>query len=228
MTENRERTDKASAVITGCTSGLGRSLTDRFLSEGWFVTGCGRRADLLASLARGREDSISTVVCDIRLENHVKALRDAIASGPGHIDALVLNAGAIGQLPLPQFLQTNLMELRKLFETNVFANVNIVQQLRPLLRSGGIIVHITSDAARTPYPGWSGYGASKAAFSLAVETLNVELESSGLKAVNIDPGDMDTAMHRLAIPDADPGSLRRSEDAAAEVYGTIIRNLGRK
>jgi NAD(P)-dependent dehydrogenase (short-subunit alcohol dehydrogenase family) len=221
MTESKSENGRKSVIITGCTSGLGRSLFDRFSDAGWFVTGCGRRAHLLDSLRKEREADSNLVACDIRLENHVAALMGAVKLKPGYIDVLILNAGAIGQLPLPSFLQTNLMELRKLFETNVFANFNIVEQLAPLIRPHGLIVHITSDASRTPYPGWAGYGASKAAFNLAVDVFNAELYRSGLKAVNIDPGDMDTEMHRLAVPDADVSQLKQPQTAAAEIYEQV-------
>ncbi len=226
MSGDTERKERMSAVITGCTSGLGRSLFLKFADEGWFVTGCGRRVQLLQSLTKERGDNISVVPCDIRLENHVISLRNAVRLNPGYIDILILNAGAIGEIPLPQFRQANVMELRKLFETNVFANFNVVQQLLPLMKTGGTIVHITSDASRNPYGGWSGYGASKAAFNLAVDVLNVELRDSGIMAINIDPGDMNTEMHRLALPDADIGALKHPDKAALEIYERIGGNTG--
>lgn len=228
MSENNSENGKKSIVITGCTSGLGRSLFEKFSDAGWFVTGCGRRVHLLDSLRMGREADSNLVACDIRLENHVSALTGAVKLKPGYIDALILSAGAIGQLPLPSFLKTNLMELRRLFETNVFANFNIVEQLAPLIRPHGLIAHITSDASRTPYPGWAGYGASKAAFNLAVDVLNAELNQSELSAVNIDPGDMNTEMHRLAVPDADVTQLKRPETAATEIYERITELLAQK
>ncbi len=222
MNEHRE---KMSAVVTGCTSGLGRSLFNKFSAEGWSVTGCGRRIQLLESLKEDKNADASTVPCDIRLENHVLNLRSVIRAKPGYIDALVLNAGTIGQLPLPAFDQINLMELRRLFESNVFANFNVVQKLLPLMNAKGIIVHITSDASRTPYAGWSGYGASKAAFNQAINVLDVELAKAGVRAMNIDPGDMDTEMHQLAIPDADVSQLKHPDTAATDVYKLICEQL---
>ncbi len=225
MSAMNEHREKMSAVVTGCTSGLGRSLFNKFSAEGWSVTGCGRRIQLLESLKEDKNADASTVPCDIRLENHVLNLRSVIRAKPGYIDALVLNAGTIGQLPLPAFDQINLMELRRLFESNVFANFNVVQKLLPLMNAKGIIVHITSDASRTPYAGWSGYGASKAAFNQAINVLDVELAKAGVRAMNIDPGDMDTEMHRLAIPDADVSQLKHPDTAATDVYKLICEQL---
>ncbi len=225
MSAMNEHREKMSAVVTGCTSGLGRSLFNKFSAEGWSVTGCGRRIQLLESLKEDKNADASTVPCDIRLENHVLNLRSVIRAKPGYIDALVLNAGTIGQLPLPAFDQINLMELRRLFESNVFANFNVVQKLLPLMKAKGIIVHITSDASRTPYAGWSGYGASKAAFNQAINVLDVELAKAGVRAMNIDPGDMDTEMHRLAIPDADVSQLKHPDTAATDVYKLICEQL---
>jgi NAD(P)-dependent dehydrogenase (short-subunit alcohol dehydrogenase family) len=222
MGEKTMKEGKKSAVVTGCTSGLGRSLFRKFSDEGWHVTGCGRRVDLLDSLRTECGSETVTVPCDIRLENHVSALRRAVEATIGHIDVLVLNAGAIGQLPLPGFLDTKVMELRKLYETNVFANFTVVKVLSPLFREGAVIVHITSDASRVPYEGWAGYGSSKAAFSLAMDVLNLELRGRNIMAVNLDPGDMDTEMHRLAVPDADISRLKKPDDAASEIYRSIV------
>lgn len=226
MKEGTRKEDRRSAVVTGCTSGLGRSLFRKFSGEGWHVTGCGRRVDLLDSLRTECGPDAVTVPCDIRLENHVSALRRAVETTAGHIDVLVLNAGALGQLPLPGFLATSVMELRKLYETNVFANFTVVKALSGLLREGAVIAHITSDASRIPYEGWAGYGSSKAAFNLAVDVLNLELRGRNIRALNVDPGDMDTEMHRLAVPDADASKLKKPDDAASEIYRLIVSLKG--
>ena len=67
----------------------------------------------------------------------------------------------------------------------------------------GLIVNVTSDAARRAYPGWGPYGASKAALELLTRTLATELRERGVSAVIVDPGDMRTRMHQEAFPGED-------------------------
>ncbi|MGH9331728.1 MAG: SDR family oxidoreductase, partial [Vicinamibacterales bacterium] len=68
---------------------------------------------------------------------------------------------------------------------------------------GGLVVNISSDAARAAYPGWGAYGASKAALELLTRTVAGELRDRGVSAVTVDPGDMRTRMHQDAFPGED-------------------------
>ena len=86
---------------------------------------------------------------------------------------------------------------------------------------GAVVVNITSDAAATPYPGWGAYGASKAALSHLSRIWDEELRALGVRAIAVDPGDMDTPLHALAVPDADPATLKRPRDAALDVIAAI-------
>jgi NAD(P)-dependent dehydrogenase (short-subunit alcohol dehydrogenase family) len=83
-----------------------------------------------------------------------------------------------------------------------------------LLRDRGVIINVTSDAAVTGYPGWGAYAVSKAALEGLTRTWATELAQTGVRIYAVDPGDMDTDMHRAAIPDADPSVLARPDDVA--------------
>jgi NAD(P)-dependent dehydrogenase (short-subunit alcohol dehydrogenase family) len=84
------------------------------------------------------------------------------------------------------------------------APIALIQLALPLLvERRGLIVNITSDAARGAYAGWGPYGASKAALELLTRTLAMELRDRGVSAVIVDPGDMRTRMHQEAFPDED-------------------------
>ena len=86
----------------------------------------------------------------------------------------------------------------------MIAPLGLVQEALPLLRqSGGLVVNISSDAAIGGYPGWGGYGASKAALDLVSLTLANELRDKGVGVVSVDPGDMRTQMHQDAFPGED-------------------------
>jgi NAD(P)-dependent dehydrogenase (short-subunit alcohol dehydrogenase family) len=83
------------------------------------------------------------------------------------------------------------------------------------------IVNITSDAAVEAYAGWGGYGASKAALEHVSRVLAQELAGTQVRVLVADPGDMDTQMHRDAIPDADPSELRDPGDSARALLDAI-------
>src|SRR4029453_11165248 len=76
----------------------------------------------------------------------------------------------------------------------------------------GSLINASSDAGVVVYPGWGTYGVSKAALDQMTRIWASELEGSGVRVNAVDPGDMDTAMHRAALPDDDPASLARPED----------------
>jgi NAD(P)-dependent dehydrogenase (short-subunit alcohol dehydrogenase family) len=86
-----------------------------------------------------------------------------------------------------------------------------------------VVRNVSSDAADTPYAGWGAYGASKAALAHLSRIWNEELGPHGIAVVAVDPGDMDTPLHALAVPDADPATLKRPGDAAREIVARIDR-----
>jgi NAD(P)-dependent dehydrogenase (short-subunit alcohol dehydrogenase family) len=80
---------------------------------------------------------------------------------------------------------------------------------------------VSSDAAVTAYPGWGAYGASKAALQHLSRIWGEELASEGIRIVSVDPGDMDTPLHALAVPDADRSTLKSPDSAAREIADLI-------
>jgi len=96
-----------------------------------------------------------------------------------------------------------------------------------LAQGHGLIVNISSDAAVGGYPGWGGYGASKAALDLITHTLANELAGTGVGAVAIDPGDMRTQMHQAAFPGEDISDRPLPEEVAPAVLEIIDRELAR-
>ena len=83
--------------------------------------------------------------------------------------------------------------------------------------NGGSIINVTSDAGITGYPGWGAYGISKFGIEGMSQTWAAELEGTGVRLNWVDPGDMNTAMHRAAEPDADPNQWANPADVT-EVF----------
>jgi NAD(P)-dependent dehydrogenase (short-subunit alcohol dehydrogenase family) len=93
------------------------------------------------------------------------------------------------------------------------------------LRGGGTIVNISSDAAVEPYPRWGAYGASKAALDHLSRIMAAELRDAGVRVLAIDPGEMNTDMHRDAIPDADPEQLADPKTVARKIIAILESDL---
>ena len=90
---------------------------------------------------------------------------------------------------------------------------------------GAVVLNISSDAAVNPYPTWGAYGASKAALRHLTAIWAEEARADGVRFLSIDPGDMDTPLHALAVPDADPSTLKRPDDSAAEIVEAMLAAL---
>jgi NAD(P)-dependent dehydrogenase (short-subunit alcohol dehydrogenase family) len=200
------------ALITGASRGLGAALAGFLAGQGYdlVVTARDRRAlsDLAGALTGVRTIALAGDVAD---PGHRDRLVEAAAT-LGGLDLLLNNASTLGPTPLPPLVELPLVELEDIFGVNVLAPLGLVQAALPLLESrGGLIINISSDAALGGYPGWGGYGASKAALDLVSLTLAVELAGRGVSVVSVDPGDMRTAMHQAAYPGEDISDRPMSE-----------------
>jgi NAD(P)-dependent dehydrogenase (short-subunit alcohol dehydrogenase family) len=192
----------STALITGASRGFGRALAAGLVAEGWTVIASGRDA---GRLARTRDIDPSRVITargDVRDRDHLLALV-AAARRAGGLDLLVHNASALGPSPLPAVDQLAPHELSRIFAINAVAPLALTQLALPLLLAAPqpALVALSSDAAVEAYPGWSGYGSSKAALDQLMGVLAVEQPSLAVYA--FDPADMRTDMHQRAFPGED-------------------------
>jgi NAD(P)-dependent dehydrogenase (short-subunit alcohol dehydrogenase family) len=122
---------------------------------------------------------------------------------------------------------TDCEDVERALATNVLAPFRLTKALLGALAAsvrGGskaLVVNISSDAAVNAYPGWGPYGASKAALHHLSRIWNEELGAEGVSVLSFDPGDMDTPLHAIAVPDADRTQLKRPETAARELADTL-------
>jgi NAD(P)-dependent dehydrogenase (short-subunit alcohol dehydrogenase family) len=213
------------AIITGGSRGLGKALARELLERGSHVNIDGRDPTTLEA-ARAELSAFGGVIAiagDVTDAKHAHALVGA-ARELGRLDVLVNNASTLGEIPLPRVDQLSRETFAELFTVNVFAPIHLMQHaLRLMRRSGDVatIVNITSDAGVEAYPTWGGYGATKAALEHISRVLATELEGSQVRVLVADPGDMNTQMHRDAIPDADPRELRDPADSARALVRAI-------
>ncbi|HTJ24648.1 MAG TPA: SDR family oxidoreductase [Candidatus Limnocylindria bacterium] len=212
------------AVVTGASKGLGRALARALGEHGISLVIDARGEEPLQRVARELAERVPVVALagDVADPAHVHALIEAAERRFGRIDLLVNNASTIGRSPLPVLAQLSPQTLARIYETNVFAPLHLIQHALPIIaRGGGTIVNVTSDAAVEAYAGWGGYGSAKAALEQMSRVLAVELEGSGVGVIVADPGDMDTELHRLAVPDADPATLGAPEASARALLRVI-------
>ncbi|MGW0661865.1 SDR family NAD(P)-dependent oxidoreductase [Streptodolium elevatio] len=191
------------ALITGASRGLGLSLAHGLAERGWTLVVTARGGDELAWAAADlrTETSVVTVTGDVSDPGHRRELARTVA-GLGGLDLLVNNAGTLGVSPLPPIAEYPAADLESVFRINTVAPLALVQALLPQLDAAkGTVVNITSDASVEAYPGWGGYGASKAALDHITGTLAAE--NPGIRFYAVDPGDMRTVMHQDAFPGED-------------------------
>lgn len=212
-------------VITGGTSGLGKETMNTFIENGWNVGVCGRRKGIIDHIQSNEYSHLIAEVCDIRIESTVTLFLRKVVASFGKIDVVILNAATLGPVPLPPVKELSIEDLRMTFETNFFGNFNFLKSALPSMKDNGLIIHITSDAATTPYPGWGAYSSSKAAFDMLIKILNIETSQTGIEAFSYDPGDMDTEMHHMAIPE-DTSPLKDPREVAAELFLDITKKVG--
>ena len=190
------------ALITGASRGLGLALARRLAAEGWTLVIDARGAEALEA-ARAELAELTCVVSipgDVTDEQHRRALARATHE-VGGLDALVNNASILGPSPQPDLLDYPLDVLEEVYRTNAVAPLALIQAVAEDLRPGARILNVTSDAGVEPYPGWGGYGSSKAALEHLSSILAAENPS--LRVYRVDPGDMQTQMHREAFPGED-------------------------
>jgi NAD(P)-dependent dehydrogenase (short-subunit alcohol dehydrogenase family) len=212
----------STALITGASRGLGLALARALAEQGWRLVLDARGADDLRRVAADLEliGDVAAIPGDVSDDWHREALIDAV--GP-RLDLLVNNASLLGPSPQPLLAQYRLAELERVYAVNVLAPLALTQVALPLMEVGACIVNVTSDAAVEPYPGWGGYGSSKAA--LEQLTAILAAERTDLRVYAVDPGDMRTRMHQEAFPGEDISDRPLPEESVPGLLELIGSDL---
>jgi NAD(P)-dependent dehydrogenase (short-subunit alcohol dehydrogenase family) len=220
------------AAITGGTSGLGLALVRELLGRGAQVALVARTRENVDRVVREHAGAHG-IVGDVSKKQDIHPIAIQILGALGGLDVLINNASDLGPVPLALLADTECEDLERALATNVLGPFRLTKALLGSLAAaaregrGAVVLNISSDAAINPYPYWGAYGASKAALHHLSRIWNEELAKEGISFLSVDPGDMDTPMHALALPEADPAGLKRPETAARELAGMIESVLSR-
>ena len=207
-----ERLSGKNILITGGSLGLGRAMALRFARDGSAgLSLVARHGDQLNAV-RNELRKLAPQIDIVVIEADVSKPRDierivatTLAQFKGHLDVLVNNASTIGPSPMPNLLDYPVENFRQVLDTNLIGPFLLIKNALPaMIECGGSIVNVTSDAGQIGYPGWGAYGISKFGLEGMSQTWASELEESGVRINWVDPGSMNTAMHRAAEPEEDP------------------------
>jgi len=213
-------------LVTGGTSGLGRALVAELHARGARVAFVARHADDVARTVRAHPGSHG-ITGDIARKDDIYPIALDALGLLGGLDVLVNNASSLGPVPLAPLADTDCEDLELALATNLVGPFRLTKALLGSLTAAAregrhpLVLNISSDAAINSYANWGAYGASKAALQHLSRIWDQELAGEGVHVRSVDPGDMDTPLHALAVPDADRSTLKRPEVAAREIADLI-------
>ncbi len=182
-------------VITGASSGIGYKLAELLAEEKAHIALIARRIEILDELQK-KLSSLTDVIsikCDVKDKNEVKDSFRKIKEHFGKIDIAVLNAGKGGRYEIEKFNSSNAEET---FRVNLFGMIYCIEEVLPefINRKEGMIVGVSSIADAKGYPRSAFYSASKAAVTILLESLRIELKKYNVKVVTVRPGWVNTPM----------------------------------
>lgn len=217
-------------AVTGGTSGLGLALVRELHTRGAHVAFVARGRERVAQLEREMTGTAG-IVGDVSRTEDIHPITLQILARLGGLDMLINNASDLGPVPLALLADTECEELQQAFATNVLGPFRLTRALLGALAAsardgrGALVLNVSSDAAVNAYPSWGAYGASKAALHHLSHIWDAELATEGIRVLSLDPGDMDTPLHALAVPEADLATLKRPDVAAGEFLTVIAAAL---
>ena len=176
---------KKVVLITGASSGIGKSIAAYLSQKNFKVYGTSRNPEKMAS------GDFEMIQLDVTEPQSIKEAVEEISNREGKIDILINNAGVGITGPIEETPES---EIKKAFDTNYFGPLNVIKNVLPLMRAGGggLIINITSIAGYMGLPYRGIYSATKGALEITAEAYRMELKQFNIKMTNVAPGDFAT------------------------------------
>lgn len=181
--------NKQTILITGASSGIGKTTAKYFAERGWSVAATMRTPEKETELKE--LNNVKLYQLDVTNDDSIAKTINSVIKDFGKIDVLLNNAGygAVGV-----FEKATREQIQKQFDTNVFGVMNVTRQILPYFRArkGGTIINVSSMGGRLTFPLYSVYHATKWALEGWAESLQFEVRQFGIKIKNIEPGAIKT------------------------------------
>ena len=211
-------------LITGSSSGLGRSLAQAALAKGYRVVATARQPEKLDKLALQYPQTLKTIRLEVTNPNEVRDVVATAISVFGRIDVLVNNAGygLVGALE-----ELSPEQIRHNFETMVFGSIAMMQAVLPIMRQQqrGHIVNMSSVVGFSNRPGFSVYGGAKYALEAISEGLQVEVAHLGIRVTIVAPGPFRTDFFGRSLVQSQ-NSIAAYQSTSGKFRGYISQNQG--
>ena len=206
--------------ITGGSTGIGRALAERFVSQGDSVAATARSLANLTILQEQLSSSLGACAvyqCDVTNEEQVRSTEEAIRSKFGAPDVLINNAGVTY---FKDFINTTTAEFDEVIGTNLKGLFLTTKTVIPrmLERKSGLIINVLSFAAKATYTGSSVYAASKAGAEAMMNVLRAETRDKGINIVNVYPGAVFTSIWHPKHREKYGHQMMQPADVAEVVY----------
>lgn len=220
----------ARVILTGASSGIGKAVAFELARKGAKLVLTSRRLDLLENAAAEIKSAFPqaetplAMACDVTNRKYVKRVVQFSHDHLGGVDILINNAG-IGVYGAWE--KTSLEDFRSLFEVNFFGAVCFILEVFPLMREAGngLIINISSLAAKHGVPYLAAYGASKASLAVFSQSLGTELAGSGISVLTVYPGYTQTDFFKK---EKNVGGARRPDGPYAspqKVAESVVRAM---
>ncbi len=172
-------------LITGGSSGIGKSIGDYLIQKNFIVYGTSRNPD------KYKDSKFPILALDVKEKDTIVNTVNTIIDKEGRLDVVINNAGAGITGPIEEIPEA---EIKNNFETNFFGPINVIKAVLPQMREqqSGLIINITSIAGYMGLPYRGIYSASKGAFELLTEAFRMELKGFNINMTNVAPGDFAT------------------------------------
>ncbi len=219
--------DQKTAVVTGASSGIGRACVARLAKAGWQVFAGVRKAEDEVSLQEQFGARVTPVRIDVTDRPMIMETAEKVKFqlGDRGLDALV-NVAGVGMMRPVEYVTDD--DMWKIFQINVFGQIAVTQAFLPLLRRArGTIVNIGSVGTHIGLPFGGLLNGSKSAFRALNDALRMELRSSGVRVVIVEPGAIKTPAVDKTLGDVE-GVIRELPPKGQAEYGEMLRTFAKR